>query len=298
MYIHVNGELIPKEEAHISPFDHGYLYGIGLFETIRVYNRHPFLLDDHIERLNKGLQMIRINFECSTDVWKTRIDELLQVNGYSDAYIRINISAGIGELGLTANPYDDPTTIIFSKPLSVNGKISEKAATILKTKRNSPEGVFRLKSHHFLNNVLAKQELGNNPRREGIFLNEKGYIAEGIVSNVFWVKDRIVYTPALETGILNGVTRKFICSLLRRKQIELKEGFYEPDHLYDADEAFMTNSIQGIVPFYAVDKRHFPGNNGEITKILLNNYNKYRETLMSSKQLKKGLETDERQKTD
>lgn len=293
MFIHVNDKLTPKKEARISPFDHGYLYGLGLFETVRVYNRHPFLLDDHIERLNKGMQMIGIEYERSKVEWKAQIDELLEANGYDDAYIRINISAGVGELGLTANPYHRPTTIIFSKPLSANKQFPKKEAVILETKRNTPETAMRLKSHHFLNNVLAKQELGNDPRKEGIFLTEKGNIAEGIVSNIFWVKDGTVYTPALETGILNGITRQFISSLLKRKQIELKEGCYEPDYLYEADEAFMTNSIQEIVPFYAVNKRHFPGNNGELTKILLNDYKKYRETLLSFKHLEKGVGTSE-----
>ncbi len=286
MYILVNSKLVPIEKARISPFDHGYLYGIGLFETIRVYNRHPFLLDDHIERLNEGLRRIGIAEKRPSKAWQNQINQLLEANGYDDAYIRINVSAGVGGLGLTAEKYNHPTTIVFSKPLPADKTFPEKTAVFLKTRRNSPETSIRLKSHHFLNNVMAKREIGDDARREGIFLNEQGYIAEGIVSNLFWVKDGVIYTPSLETGILNGITRQFICALLKKKRIEVKEGLFTPDHLYEADEAFMANSIQEIVPFCAVDdNRNFPGNRGELTRLLLKDYKKYRTKLFSRNQL-------------
>lgn len=286
MYIHMNGALVPKEKAQISPFDHGYLYGVGLFETLRVYNRHPFLLADHVDRLNNGLEKIGIKAQYSIDEWHRYIIELLDRNGYDDAYIRMNVSAGYAELGLSAEEYLEPTTIIFSKPLPMSTDFPEKKACILKTKRNTPETGVRLKSIHFLNNVIAKQELGHDPTQEGIFLNEQGYLAEGIVSNLFWVKEHIVYTPSVDIGILNGVTRQFICSLLKKKNIELRVGYFQPEQLMTADEAFMTNSIQEIVPLYAIDDyQHFPGNNGEMTKLLLNEYKKYRTHLISRKQL-------------
>lgn len=290
MFIHINGQIVPKGEAHISPFDHGYLYGIGLFETLRVYNKHPFLLADHIERLNKGLELVGINLRRSVEEWKKEIDKLLEANQYEDAYIRINVSAGNGETGLQSELYNHPTVIIFSKPLPAHKHFPEKEAVILKTKRNTPETEIRLKSHHFLNNIMAKRELGNMPNREGIFLNEKGIIAEGIVSNLFWVKNGTVYTPAIETGILNGITRQFVGTLLKQKDIPIQEGFYSLKHLLDSDEAFMTNSIQEIVPFHTVEKRNFPGNDGELTRILLQEYRKYREKLVSHNQLKLGVD--------
>lgn len=285
MFIHLNGELVRKEQAMISPYDHGYLYGVGLFETLRVYNRHPFLLIDHIERLKKGLQLIGIDHDWTIEQWKSAIDELLRINGYEDAYIRINVSAGQAELGLTAERYTQPTTIIFSKMLPANKRFPEKKGVVLNTRRNSPETLFRLKSHHFLNNVVAKQELGSDLNQEGIFLNQKGYIAEGIVSNIFWVKDQVVFTPSVEIGILNGITRQFICFLLKQKGIEVQEGFYPVEQLYDADEVFMTNSIQEIVPFNIVNHRYFPGNKGKLVQILLKDYKKYRESLLSYKEL-------------
>lgn len=292
MFIHIDGRLVRKNEAVISPFDHGYLYGVGLFETLRVYRGHPFLLLDHIERLRTGLRLIGIEHDWSLDDWKTAIAELLHANGYDSAYIRINVSAGQAELGLTAEPYKQSTTIIFSKPLSRSEPFLEKEGVVLRTKRNTPEASFRLKSHHFLNNVLAKREIGNAPNREGIFLDERGHVAEGIVSNLFWVKGGVVYTPSLQTGILNGVTRQFVCCLLKQKGIEVKEGFFPVEHLYAAEEAFMTNSIQEIVPFATIDRRHFPGNKGKITQMLKDEYQTYRETLLTYKELEKGVEID------
>lgn len=292
MFIHIDGRLVRKNEAVISPFDHGYLYGVGLFETLRVYRGHPFLLTDHIERLRTGLRLIGIEHDWSLEDWKTAIAELLDANGYDSAYIRMNVSAGQAELGLTAEIYKQPTTIIFSKPLSADEQFPEKEGVVLRTKRNTPEASFRLKSHHFLNNVLAKREIGNAPHREGIFLNEQGYVAEGIVSSLFWVKDGVVYTPSLKTGILNGVTRQFVCCLLKRKGIEVQEGFFPVEHLYAAEEAFMTNSIQEIVPFSAIDRRNFLGNKGKITQMLKDEYQTYRETLFTYKELEKGVEID------
>lgn len=289
MFIHINGQLVRKDKAVISPFDHGYLYGVGLFETLRVYNGHPFLLIDHIERLKTGLHLLGIEHRWSIDDWKAAIAELLRANQYEDAYIRMNVSAGQAELGLTSEQYKQPTTIIFSKPLSANEQFREKEGVILRTRRNTPETPFRLKSHHFLNNVIAKQELGNQPNREGIFLDEKGNVAEGIVSNIFWVKDGVVYTPSLKTGILNGITRQFVCFLLKQKGIEVQEGLFSVEHVYAADEVFMTNSIQEVVPFAVVNERHFPGNRGKITKMLMNEYKRYRETLFTYKELEKGV---------
>lgn len=285
MYISVNGELILKEEARISPFDHGYLYGLGLFETMRTYNHHPFLFDDHIERLKNGLQVVGIEMGRSREELLEDIQTLLRANQYEDAYIRLNVSAGVEDVGLQTGLYSEPTTIIFLKPLLSSHVFPAKDAFLLNTKRNTPETPTRLKSHHFLNNVLAKREIGDKQNAEGIFLNRNGDLAEGIVSNIFWVKEGTVYTPAIETGILNGITRQFVFALLKRRGIPIKEGFYKAEHLLQADEAFMTNSVQEVVPFRTVEKKHFPGNNGELTKVMLKDYETFRDRLWSVREI-------------
>ncbi|MHC0039286.1 aminodeoxychorismate lyase [Pseudoneobacillus sp. C159] len=279
MFIYLNGRIIPKEEAFISTFDHGFLYGVGLFETFRIYDGHPFLLDDHLQRLNEGLKELLIEKTFTREEVEEALRLVLEANSYKNAYIRFNVSAGIGEVGLQVEPYLEPNTIIFAKPLPpANRIISEKRAQLLTvTRRNSPEGSRRLKSHHFLNNILAKREVGASSDVEGIFLNSHGYLAEGVVSNLFWVKDGILYTPSVETGILNGVTRQFIIQLAKINGMKVVEGFYQPKNLDWADEFFITNSIQEVVGINCWNNRDYPGANGEFVRLF---YNDYRENCL------------------
>ncbi|MDR7000289.1 aminodeoxychorismate lyase [Neobacillus niacini] len=262
MFIYVNGSIIKKEEAVISPFDHGYLYGMGLFETFRVYNGHPFLLDDHLARLNEGLKVLNIVKRFTRGEVKDALKLLLDANGFSNAYIRFNVSAGIGEVGLQVEPYEEPNVLIFAKTLPEAGEMAEKKAVLLRLKRNTPEGLTRLKSHHYMNNMLAKRELGSAPDVEGIFLTAEGHIAEGIVSNIFWAKGNTIYTPSLATGILNGITRQFIIHASKRLGMDVEEGLFQAEDVIAAEEIFVTNSIQEIVPISVFEGQTMPGKNG------------------------------------
>ena len=278
MFLYVNGAIVSKEQAMVSVFDHGYMYGLGVFETFRVDNGHPFLLDDHFQRLREGLMELGVNWTMTKEEILHVIDQLLQANQLESAYVRWNVAAGPQDLGLYTGEYTEPTTIVFMKPLPASS--SEKDATILAIKRNTPEGVSRLKSHHYLNNVLAKRELGDaNKDKEGIFLTKSGFVAEGIVSNVFWVKDKVVYTPAVETGILNGITRLFVLKLLHKKAVRVEIGYYPEQQLLQADEAFITNSIQEIVSLRSIDDYEYKGR--MIADDLRQAFHKYREKLWS-----------------
>lgn len=283
MYIYLNGDFIKKEAAKISPFDHGFLYGAGLFETFRMYDGHPFLLDDHLARLQHGLDDLQIKYQVNRDEVLAILHELLQINNLRDAYIRLNISAGVGELGLPSGMYHKPSVLIFIKEIP-NFK-TEKEAVILKTMRNSPEGPIRLKSHHFLNNIYGKQEIANKPDVEGIFTTKDGYLAEGITSNLFWVKDQTLYTPAVQTGILNGITREFIISIANHLQLDVKEGFYKAEELFNCKEAFITNSIQEIVSLTRINEVGLAGEHGEITNKLNRVYEQFRMELWSRQEL-------------
>lgn len=284
MYVYVNGQIVRKEEARISPFDHGFMYGLGAFETFRTYNGHPFLLDDHLERLNDSLVDMNIDLVLHRDEVMTVLRQLLQANELKDVYVRLNISAGVGDIGLQTDPYTAPVVIVYMKPLPSVAS-SEKICAILKTKRNSPEGKKRLKSHHYLNNVLGKREIGNDPRMEGIFLNEQGFVTEGIVSNIFWVKNGIVYTPSLETGALNGITRQFVLALFTALQIRYEEGLYRLHELETADEVFLTNSIQEIVPVVRIHDRCYLGKEGPVTKQLKKYYERFAAHLWTRHEL-------------
>lgn len=289
MYLYVNGEYKKQDELHISPFDHGFLYGIGAFETLRTYNGHPFLLYDHIDRLNAAVRELGIDFSLSYSEAEQIIRRLLELNHLNNAYIRINVSAGAEELGLSAAPYKNPVLIFFIKELNLPERLT-KQGVILSVRRNTPEGSFRIKSHHFLNNVLAKREIGDHPKTEGIFLTHSGYVAEGIVSNIFWVKNNTVYTPAVSTGILNGITRQFVLTILEKHRIPYEEGLYPLDHLLSAQEVFITNSLQEIVPITHIGQTAFAGEQGILTNRLITIYKKVRQHILTRSEFEVGDE--------
>lgn len=294
MYIYINGRIERQEEAKISPYDHGYIYGLGLFETFRIYDGHPFLLDDHLARLREGLSALSIDFiPVRKDVVEI-ITKLLHANDINNAYVRFNVSAGVGDIGLQTGHYQEPTVIVFIKPLPSAVEAGyEKKGVILKQVRNTPEGKFRIKSHHFLNNILGKREIGSNPSTEGIFLTKEGYAAEGITSNLFWVKGNELFTPALETGILDGITRQFVIKIARSLRIEVHIGCYNVEELLSSDEAFVTNSIQEIVPLREINNVLLHGKNGIITRKLQKIYTLYRKTLWSRSALEGRSSLDE-----
>ena len=275
MFVYMNGTFVEAERASISPFDHGFLYGLGAFETFRTYGGQPFLLEEHLERLNAALRELQIERRFSGKEVLGITEELIKLNGLPDSYIRFNISAGPGEIGLQTDPYNSPTVIMFQKPLPAVEPLREKEAILLKLARNTPETSFRLKSHHFFNNVAAKRELGPNPGKEGVFLSEKGYLAEGITSNLFWMADGTLYTPALETGILNGITRQFVMKLAEEIHIPVKEGYFPASALHEAEEIFFTNSVQEIVPVALYDGKSLPGRQGTIVQKLYTRYQQY-----------------------
>ncbi|MGG1685814.1 aminodeoxychorismate lyase [Pseudalkalibacillus sp. NRS-1564] len=280
MFINVNGELIDEKSAVIPAYDHGYLYGVGVFETFRTYDGHPFLFEDHYNRLCDSLNELQIALPFTKEGLLFEIRRTIDVNGIKDAYVRLNVSAGEGEIGLRTEPYISPTVIIYLKEIGEPVR-KEKRGVILSLRRNTPEGPVRLKSHHYLNNILAKREVGNDPSVEGIFLSQRGKLAEGIVSNLFWFKNGILYTPDLTTGILNGITRQYVMDVARKKGMLVREGNFEKKEILEADEVFVTNSIQEIVPLSKIEHKSLPGLEGHATNELILQYEQHRTSLMS-----------------
>ncbi|ARW05156.1 Branched-chain-amino-acid transaminase [Bacillus atrophaeus] len=270
MIIYLNGQFIEEKEASLSPFDHGFLYGIGVFETFRLYEGRPFLIEWHLERLERAAKDVQIKHRITKEELTDMVDNLLRLNHIEDgnARVRLNISAGVSTKGFTAQTYENPTVLCFVNPLNPENLPVQKEGKVLTIRRNTPEGQFRLKSHHYLNNMYAKQELGNDPRYEGIFLTEDGAVAEGIISNIFWSKGKCIYTPSLDTGILDGVTRRFVIEKMEKLGAEVKTGRFRLESLLTADEAWMTNSVLEIVPFSKIEEAAFPGVSGEMTGFL------------------------------
>jgi 4-amino-4-deoxychorismate lyase len=254
MKISLNGSICDELEAVVSVYDHGFLYGIGLFETFRTYEGKAFLLEKHLERLRQGCDELWIAWQLDLQQINMQVSALLAANELQEGYFRLSVSAGMDLLGLPVRPYAAPTVILYVKPLPLQEeKLYEngKALQLLQLRRNTPEGGERLKSFHYMNNILAKRELSRYPwaaGAEGLFLNEAGFAAEGIVSNVFFIHDGICCTPHLDTGILPGITRALVLDLAMQAGITTEEGMYSWEDLLAADEIFITNSIQEIVP--------------------------------------------------
>ncbi|MEK4243814.1 aminodeoxychorismate lyase [Psychrobacillus sp. FSL K6-2684] len=264
-----DGQLFKASELTVSAYDHGFLYGLGFFETFRTYNGEVFLWDEHWSRLSKALSDFRIAIPYEKQSILKAVNLLTAANNGEDGYFRLNVSAGIHDMGLQPSDYPQPTVIIFRKPLPSTVRGKEKSAIWLKTVRNSPESSIRHKSHHFANNVQARFEIDSLATQEGIFVNAEGFVAEGITSNVFWVKDGKVYTPSVETGILNGTTRKWI---LKNCTMDIAEGLYTKSQLELADEVFITNAVQEIVPIKSIGEKQFLGNQGPVYKVLHKQY--------------------------
>ncbi|WP_442602070.1 aminodeoxychorismate lyase [Paenibacillus sp. KN14-4R] len=288
MKISLNGRFVDDQEAVISIYDHGFLYGMGLFETFRTYGGQPFLLEKHLQRLASSCEEMGIRFKPNVNHVNELVKNLLLANGLKDAYFRYTITAGDDILGLPGQLYEQPKEIMYVKELPPrNQRIVHdgKALQLLQLRRNTPEGAVRFKSLHYMNNILAKREMLQYPQvaaaqAEGLMLTADGYIAEGIVSNIFFVAQGKLCTPSLVTGILPGITRQFILKIAHEAGIAIEEGLYTWEELQCADEVFLTNSIQEISPVYTL---LFPDGTdcslnsttkgpGPITQLLLNVY--------------------------
>lgn len=253
--IGLNGRIVPAASASVSVMDHGLMYGMGLFETFRTYNGEPFLLERHLERMEQGAVELGIVWDIDADKLRAEIASLLEANRLNEAYIRLTLTAGEDEMGLPTGPlYESPTRIVYIKELPKSPEVwytHGRTLQVLRTPRNTPEGPQRLKSLHYMNGILGRRELSGIPGAqgaEGLMLTREGHIAEGIVSNLFFVKSGKLYTPTLDTGILPGITRAFVSELAAEIGIEAEEGTFTLDDLEQADEIFLTGSVQEIVP--------------------------------------------------
>ncbi|QAY67416.1 aminodeoxychorismate lyase [Paenibacillus protaetiae] len=254
MKVGYNGDVVDAKEAVISVFDHGFLYGMGLFETFRTYGGKPYLLDRHMQRLAAGCRELGIRIPITGAEVREWLSRLLAANGLGEAYVRLTVSAGDAGLGLPSGEYEQPNVVLLVKPLpDVSEEVYRQGRELrlLKTARNTPEGGYRLKSLHYMNNILAKQELlaaKVSAGAEGLMLTREGRLAEGIVSNLFFVRDGKVCTPGLETGILPGITRQRVLELASEAGYETEEGLYGWDDLLQAAEVWTTGSVQELMP--------------------------------------------------
>ena len=268
--IYLNGEFCAKSEAKVSVFDHGLLYGDGVFEGIRSYNCLVFKLKEHLARLYESAHTIMLNIPISRDEMSDVIVETLRVNQLRDAYIRVVVTRGTGDLGLDPQKCKKPTIfVIADKIVLYSEKLYRNGMEIITvpTVRNLPEAVNpAVKSLNYLNNIMAKIEATTSGYSEAIMLNHQGYVAECTGDNIFIVKERILLTPPTYLGALRGITRQAIIDIARRNDIPFQERVLMRHDLFNADEAFLTGTAAEVIPVVKIDGRVIgTGKPGKVT---------------------------------
>ena len=280
--VNVNGRISDQEHAAISVFDHGFLYGEGIYETLRTYNGVPFLFDRHMRRLRNSANMLALDVPLSDDQIDQRFQETMQAAGLGDspereAYIRILVTRGIGELTYDLAACPAPSVVIIVKP---NVPPSKEAfergvkVALVDVVRNHPATVNpRIKSNNLLNNALAMQQAGARGAFEGVMRNYRGELAECTQSNLFIVKNGAALTPPLDAGLLPGITREFLFEVGADNGIPVTEQVLRDSDLLGADEAFLTSTTREIVPIVQVDDQRIgSGAPGAITQSLLDSF--------------------------
>ncbi len=270
--VYINGEFVPTENAKISVFDRGLLYGDGVFEGIRSYNGSVFKLKEHLERLYASAKAIWLNIPLSFKEMEEAVIETVRVNNLKDSYIRLIVTRG--QYGLGIDPWEckEGTVIIIADKIKVfpeefyqTGLNAVTVAT-----RRSPTDVLdpRIKSLNYMSNILARVEARIAGAAEGIMLNHQGYVTEATVDNIFFVKKGILFTPSVTLGALPGITRATVMELAQKELgLEVVEGFFTRYDLYNADEVFLTGTAVEIISVIKIDERIIGnGKPGEITQ--------------------------------
>jgi len=278
--IWLNGKLVAQEDAKITVFDHGLLYGDGVFEGIRVYNSRVFELEAHIKRLYESAKAIRLPIAISQGELAVAVEETVEANSITDGYVRLVITRGVGTLGL--NPFICKNSCIYIIADTIQlypEELYEKGMRIVSatTVRNHPLAIPpQAKTMNYLNNILAKIEALDNDVPEAIMYNHEGYVAEASGDNVLIVKDGVIYTPPAEAGALPGITRSIVIKLAKEENLQVVEKNLTRFDLYVCDEFFLTGTAAEVIGIVEVDGRMIgDGKPGPITNLLRKKFFKY-----------------------
>ncbi len=278
MKIYINGKFFEKAQARVSVFDHGLLYGDGVFEGIRSYKRRVFKLKEHIDRLFESAQSIMLKIPLTKEQMIKAVVQTIKVNKLDDAYIRLVVTRGEGDLGLDPRKcYAGATIIIIADKIALYPeKLYREGLTIVTvpTVRNLPEALNpQIKSLNYLNNILAKIEAANSGCDEAIMLDSLGYVAECTGDNIFVVKNGHLYTPPQCMGTLRGITRDAILELARKNKIPAHEHVITRHEVYISDECFLTGTAAEVIPVVKVDGRTIgQGKPGKLTLSLMKKF--------------------------
>jgi branched-chain amino acid aminotransferase len=277
LQIYIDGEFYPKSEAKISVYDHGFLYGDGVFEGIRAYNGLVFKLKEHINRLYRSAHAIMLNIPLTKQELEKAVIDTLRKNQMKDSYIRLIVSRGVGDLGLDPRKCPQPSIIIIADTINIkagNAKDVGITAVFTWVRRNPVDATtHEIKSLNYLNSVMGKIEANAYGADEAICLEPNGYVAEGVGENIFIVKNSEVLTPPNSTGSLEGITSEVIVNLCKKLNFKLTITNLTPFMILTADEAFFTGTAMEVVPICEVNKRTIgDGKPGYVTKKLMTEF--------------------------
>jgi branched-chain amino acid aminotransferase group I len=287
--IYLNGRLIPRSEVKLSPFDHGFLYGYGLFETMRAYQGHIFRLDRHLARLRHSAEILGLTCnviasDLPAKAWQAGAKQsleaacakILEANKLKDARLRLTVTAGEGDMTPDPNTCPSPTVLVIVQnlvPLPPEKYESGFKAMLSTLRRNSQSLLSRLKSTCYMENILARMAARAAGCDEAILLNERGYLAEASTTNIFLVSNGELITPSLESGVLSGITREAVLEIAQASNIKTQERQVELKELTEAEEAFVTNSILELMPLTWLDDKPIgTGKPGKLTRKLIAAY--------------------------
>lgn len=273
LQVYIDGNFYPKSEAKISVFDHGLLYGDGIFEGIRAYDGLVFKLKEHIDRLYRSAHMIMLPIPIDREEMIERTLETLRRNKLRDAYIRLVVTRGKGDLGLNPRRCPKPTIIIITDSIMLHGNDAKEngiVALISWVKRDPVDATsHEIKSLNYLNSILAKLEANIWGVDEAIVLDKNGFVCEGVAENIFMVKNGKLCTPPTYTGALHGITAQAVQDLAKKLGYDVEETIITPFQLFNADEVFFTGTASEIIPLREINKRQInDGKPGPITKQL------------------------------
>jgi branched-chain amino acid aminotransferase len=279
LLVYIDGVYYPKSQAKISVYDHGLLYGDGVFEGIRAYNGVVFKLNEHIERLFHSALSIMLHMPLTKEQMTQAVLGTLRKNKMKDAYIRLVVTRGVGDLGLDPRKCPTPSTIIIADAISLHAsEAKEKGITTMISwvRRNPVDATtHEIKSLNYLNSVMAKIEANTNGVDDAICLDKNGFVAEGVGENLFIVKNGKILTPPSCTGALAGITSQVAIRLAKNLGYDVAEINITPFQLFTADEAFFTGTAAEIVPIREVNKRQIGnGSPGPVTKSLIEEFHK------------------------
>ncbi|PEA55954.1 branched-chain amino acid aminotransferase [Bacillus pseudomycoides] len=278
-WIFLNGEFVPKDEAKVSVYDHGYLYGDGVFEGIRVYSGNVFRLKEHLIRLYESAKSILLEIPYTLEEVTNIVVETIRRNQLSNGYIRLVVSRGAGNLGLDPDSCLKPNVVVIAEQLALfPAEYYEKGIPIVTvaTRRNRPDVLApQVKSLNYLNNILVKIEAKLAGVQEALMLNEQGYVAEGSGDNVFIVKGNKLITPPSSAGALEGITRNAIMEIGEKLGYDVREELFTRHDVYVADEVFLTGTAAEVIAVTKVDGREIgAGKPGIHTNRLLEEFRK------------------------